>query len=176
MSVRTLHAETKSVVHTNPSKMDAPYSKVLYQMPEMIQSNKYVTLVLEQANQSNSNPNTTKTNPTSTPPPLKQFDSSCHLVSQKLSRSVGNFDFAGDRAQIRRPREQRAATAPNNLWCIRDVRIPHFQDTPGIESRLSKKNVVSSENEKIKRQRAPGVGFEPTRSAWSQISVKRPDH
>ena len=29
---------------------------------------------------------------------------------------------------------------------------------------------------KIKRRRAPGVGFEPTRSAWSQISVKRPDH
>ena len=28
MSVRTLHAETKSVVHTpNPSKMDAPYSQ-----------------------------------------------------------------------------------------------------------------------------------------------------
>ena len=29
---------------------------------------------------------------------------------------------------------------------------------------------------KIKRRRVPGVGFEPTRSAQSQISGKRPDH
>jgi hypothetical protein len=27
MSVRTLHAETKSVAHITPSKMDAPYSQ-----------------------------------------------------------------------------------------------------------------------------------------------------
>ena len=29
---------------------------------------------------------------------------------------------------------------------------------------------------KVKRRRAPGVGFEPTRNAWSRISVKRPNN
>jgi hypothetical protein len=48
---------------------------------------------------------------------------------------------------------------------------PDFQDTPGIEPRLSKKNVVCSKKSmsKIKRRRAPGVGFEPTRSAWDRF-------
>ena len=98
---------------------------------------------------------------TRTPDPDTQTRDEGHgnLASQKVSRSGGKFDFAGNRTRISRPREQCAATALNNLWCIRHARFPHFQDTAGIEPRLPKKNVVCSKDKKHQAAKSARCGI-----------------
>ena len=98
------------------------------------------------------------------------------LVSQKLSRASGNLISPGiEPGPWPTDHESNALPLRQTTFGVSDTPDFHIFNTrresnPDCQRKTSSVRRIR----KIKRRRAPGVGFEPTRNAWSRISIKRP--